>query len=195
MILDTFFGRYDGAQLEAKSVRKSYSREYKVQAAEMVLDGGQSVPKSVQLWLGLRPFVVGLSKCAKSEPARFRLEPKRSRLSSNELKNSKRWFGKRIGISKSKKASAPASGLQRSFSLINELSEQYPVIDCCRVLGVKRSSFYAWRKRQGLENPDRDALRLRVIKHFNESRNASGSRTLVQELRREGHEVGRYKAR
>lgn len=54
MILDTFIGLYDGAQLEAKSVRKSYSREYKVQAAEMVLDGGQSVPE-VCAALGLGP--------------------------------------------------------------------------------------------------------------------------------------------
>ncbi|WOB61653.1 IS3 family transposase [Pseudomonas sp. NBB] len=75
------------------------------------------------------------------------------------------------------------------------MSEQYPVVDCCRVLGVKRSSFYAWRKRQGRENPARDALRLLVIKHFNASRGASGSRTLMQELRHEGHEVGRYKVR
>ena len=46
MILDTFLGRYDGAQLEAKSVRKSYSKEQKIRAAEMVLDGGQSVPEA-----------------------------------------------------------------------------------------------------------------------------------------------------
>ena len=35
-------------------MRKSYSREYKVQAAEMVLDGGQSVPE-VCAALGLGP--------------------------------------------------------------------------------------------------------------------------------------------
>lgn len=63
------------------------------------------------------------------------------------------------------------------------------------MLGVKRSSFYAWRKRQGRENPARDALRLLAVKHFNASRSASGSRTLVQELRREGHKVGRFKVR
>nr|WP_264082626.1 IS3 family transposase [Pseudomonas peradeniyensis] len=34
-----------------------------------------------------------------------------------------------------------------------------------------------------------------VIKHFNASRSASGSRTLAQELRHEGHEIGRYKVR
>ncbi|SUQ63019.1 Transposase InsN for insertion sequence element IS911 [Pseudomonas wadenswilerensis] len=44
MILDTFVGRYYGAQLEAKSVRKSYSNEFKIKAAEMVLDDGESVP-------------------------------------------------------------------------------------------------------------------------------------------------------
>jgi len=49
MILDTFFGRYDGAQQEAKSVRKSYSKEQKIHAAEMVLDGGQSVPEVCEL--------------------------------------------------------------------------------------------------------------------------------------------------
>ena len=103
MILDTFIGRYDGAQLEAKSVRKSYSREYKVQAAEMVLDGGQSVPEvCAALGLGptaLRRWVEQVRE--ERERARFRPEPKRSRRSSNELKNSRRWFGKKIGISKS----------------------------------------------------------------------------------------------
>jgi len=49
MILDTFLGRYHGAQLEAKSVRKSYSKEHKIKAAEMVLDGGQSVPEVCQI--------------------------------------------------------------------------------------------------------------------------------------------------
>ena len=44
MILDTFIGRYHGAQLEAKIVRKSYSNEFKIKTAEMVLDGGMSVP-------------------------------------------------------------------------------------------------------------------------------------------------------
>ncbi|WP_337994623.1 IS3 family transposase, partial [Pseudomonas fontis] len=79
--------------------------------------------------------------------------------------------------------------------MINELSEQYGVVDCCRVLGVRRSSFYTWRKRQGRKNPVRDALRSRVVNHFKASRSSAGSRTLVQELRQEGHEVGRYKVR
>jgi len=75
------------------------------------------------------------------------------------------------------------------------LSEQYGVVDCCRVLGVKRSSFYAWRKRQGRENLERDALRSQVIKLFKASRGSAGSRTLMQEMRREGHKIGRYKVR
>lgn len=79
--------------------------------------------------------------------------------------------------------------------MINELSEQYSIVDCCRALGVERSSFYAWRKRQGCENSERDALRSRVVVHFKASRSSAGSRTLMHELRREGHEIGRYKVR
>ncbi|WP_258197093.1 IS3 family transposase [Pseudomonas entomophila] len=79
--------------------------------------------------------------------------------------------------------------------MINELSEQYSIVDCCRALGVERSSFYAWRKRQGRENPEREALRSCVVVHFKASRSSAGSRTLMHELRREGHEIGRYKVR
>lgn len=63
------------------------------------------------------------------------------------------------------------------------------------MLGVKRSSFYAWRKRQARKNPGRDRLRMVVNSLFKASRGSAGSRTLTQELRRAGHEIGRYKVR
>nr|WP_264082871.1 IS3 family transposase [Pseudomonas urmiensis] len=75
------------------------------------------------------------------------------------------------------------------------MSEQYGIVECCRVLGVKRSSFYAWRKRQARKNPERDQLRSAVEGHFKVSRGSAGSRTLTEELRRDGHKVGRYKVR
>lgn len=63
------------------------------------------------------------------------------------------------------------------------------------MLGVKRSSFYAWRQRQARKNPERDQLRSAVEGHFKASRDSAGSRTLTQELRRDGHKIGRYKVR
>jgi transposase len=45
MILDTSIGRYDGAQMRGVlGMRNSYSNEFKLKAAAIVLDEGQSVP-------------------------------------------------------------------------------------------------------------------------------------------------------
>ncbi len=43
MILDTSLGRYDGPNLRYVGMRKSYSNEFKLKAASMVLDEGQAV--------------------------------------------------------------------------------------------------------------------------------------------------------
>ncbi|HHY4194112.1 transposase [Pseudomonas aeruginosa] len=45
MILDTSLGRYDGPNLRYVGMRKSYSNEFKLKAASMVLDEGQAVPE------------------------------------------------------------------------------------------------------------------------------------------------------
>lgn len=79
--------------------------------------------------------------------------------------------------------------------MINELGEQYGVNDCCRVLGISRSSFYAWRQRQGKVNPKREKLKAVLVKHHKESRESAGSRTLAKELQAKGHRVGRHMAR
>ncbi|CAI3795305.1 hypothetical protein GLGCALEP_01169 [Pseudomonas sp. MM221] len=102
MILDTFFGRYDDAQLEAKSVRKSYSKEHKIQAAEMVLDGGQSVPEVCEiLGIGRWLFAGGLTRYGRRERGKSRLVQRLSPRSNDESRSWKAWFVKRIGISKS----------------------------------------------------------------------------------------------
>jgi putative transposase len=79
--------------------------------------------------------------------------------------------------------------------LINELSEHYCVNDCCRVFGISRSSFYAWRERQGKVNPSREKLKAALVKHHRASRASAGSRTLAKELQADGHCVGRFLAR
>ncbi|WP_240047820.1 IS3 family transposase [Pseudomonas sp. JV241A] len=198
MILDTFVGRYYGAQLEAKSVRKSYSNEFKIKAAEMVLDDGESVPDVCEsLGLGrtaLRRWVEQLRQEREGQtPVGAKaITPEQQRI--QELEALVRQKDRDIEIPKKGQCS-PASGLQGSFSLINELSEQFGVFDCCRVLGVRRSSFYAWRKRQGRKDPVREDLRSTMASLFKASRSSAGSRTLVRELRRAGHKAGRYKVR
>lgn len=79
--------------------------------------------------------------------------------------------------------------------MICELDEQYGVNNCCRAFGVNRSSFYAWRQRQGKVKPEREKLKAALVEHHKESRASAGSRTLAKELQAKGHRVGRYMAR
>jgi len=79
--------------------------------------------------------------------------------------------------------------------LICELGEQYGVNDCCRVFGINRSSFYAWRQRQGKVSPKREKLKAMLVKHHRASRESAGARTLAKQLQAGGHDVGRFMAR
>ena len=75
------------------------------------------------------------------------------------------------------------------------MGEQYGVSDCCRVFEVNRSSYYAWRQRQGKTNLEREALKVVLVKYHKASRGSAGARTLSEDLRGAGHQVGRYMAR
>ncbi|WP_224790328.1 hypothetical protein [Pseudomonas fluorescens] len=70
--------------------------------------------------------------------------------------------------------------------MINELDEQYGVNNCCRAFGVNRSSFYAWRQRQGKVKPEREKLNAMLVEHHKESRASAVSRTLSKELQAKG---------
>lgn len=79
--------------------------------------------------------------------------------------------------------------------MICELGEQYGVNDCCRVFEINRSSFYAWRQRQGKVSPKREKLKAMLVKHHRASRESAGARTLAKQLQAGGHDVGRFMAR
>lgn len=60
---------------------------------------------------------------------------------------------------------------------------------------VNRSSYYAWRQRQEKTNPEREALKVALIKYHKASRGSAGARTLSKDLKGDGHQVGRHMAR
>jgi putative transposase len=65
----------------------------------------------------------------------------------------------------------------------------YRIAWMCRLLGVPRSSFYAWRNR--VETPSgarRRELAVRVRRVFEDSRQTSGCRRVAAQLNRAGHE-------
>jgi len=49
------------------------------------------------------------------------------------------------------------------------------------VFEVNRSSYYAWRQRQGKTNPEREALKVVLIKYHKASRGSAGARTLSED--------------
>ena len=78
--------------------------------------------------------------------------------------------------------------------MIHSLKKAYPIVLMCTLMGVARSSYYAFARprSQRLRSPELlDAAR----KIHDESRCSYGSRRMAQALQRLGHAVGRYRAR
>jgi putative transposase len=85
-------------------------------------------------------------------------------------------------------------GRQQALKLVAALSQEYSVKELCAVLGVCRSLVYYHRKRQKQPDTTRIALQRRVAELHRLGRGSAGARTLSLLLRREGENVGRYKA-
>ena len=70
--------------------------------------------------------------------------------------------------------------------------ERYPIALMCRVLGVSRSGFHAWRRRGPSGRSERDVdLTQRIRRIHEESRSTYGSPRVHRQLREDGTRVGR----
>ena len=82
------------------------------------------------------------------------------------------------------------------YGFIREQANDYPVNLLCRLLSVQRSAYYDWRGRPGKVIPPEElALRRRMKALFAAARDSLGSRTMAENLRLEGFEIGRDKTR
>jgi transposase InsO family protein len=79
---------------------------------------------------------------------------------------------------------------------MSESAKAYPVQELCRVLGVSRSAYYAWRSGQSYQLKDSKAeISQRVKSIFEEHLGRYGSRRIQAELKDQGLSVGRYQIR
>lgn len=80
------------------------------------------------------------------------------------------------------------------FRFVEEHQADYCVTDLCRVAGVSRSGYYAWRSRPLSARATADAKLLEVIReiHHN-SRGTYGAPRVRGQLRRKGHRVSRHR--
>src|ERR1700754_3545537 len=104
--------------------------------------------------------------------------------------------GARTGARHSKKIHGLlCQGTGPRFEVIRQAEKAYPTATLCRVVGVARSSYYAWKARQGKARPVRMGLMREVQAIHAQMRQSYGSRRISQEMKRRGHAVGRERAR
>lgn len=78
---------------------------------------------------------------------------------------------------------------------IRDHGKVWPVRVMCEVLNVSPSGYYDWRKRLPGTPEDDKVLVLAIRELFSESNSTFGSRRMVRELRKRGHDVGRDRVR
>lgn len=82
------------------------------------------------------------------------------------------------------------------YRFIQEHATSFPVTLLCQMLSVKRSVYYDWRDRPAkVFSADELALRRRMKALFSASRGSLGSRTMSENLRAEGFDIGRDRTR
>jgi putative transposase len=77
--------------------------------------------------------------------------------------------------------------MTQKYQFVADHASQYPVIVICRVLGLARSGYYAWRSHSISQRTQQDEVLAQQIKHiFVASRQTYGSPRIHAELRAQG---------
>ncbi|WP_444930134.1 IS3 family transposase [Microbulbifer sp. SSSA002] len=180
--------------MTTKGTRRQFKPEFKKDAVALVSEQGYSISKAAEA-VGttannLRRWVkelkqeesgVRLDAGERAELDRLRRENKRLRMEKEIPKKGQRLLCERNEV---------------KYSFIKEQKSSFPVRMLCRVMQVKKSSYYDWCHRSD-SSIDSQTWQLchRLKALFAESRQSLGSRRLMKLLRREGFKIGRYRAR
>ncbi|MDO6443457.1 IS3 family transposase [Marinobacter sp. 2_MG-2023] len=177
--------------------RRSFSPEFKQEAASLVLDQGHTIPQaSVSLGIGasaIRRWVNQLTEERDGVTLKGKaLTPEQRRI--QELEARCKRLEQEKDIPKKGYRSLDV-GRHESYALIDQLSEQMSVEMVCNAFDISRSGYYEYRQRRKHVDVERLALRAQVIRLFTKSRSSAGSRTIKGLLSEEGVVVGRFKVR
>ncbi|WP_394535861.1 IS3 family transposase [Pseudomonas aeruginosa] len=177
--------------------RRTFSAEFKREAAALVLDQGYShidacrslgvVDSALRRWVKqLEAERQGVTPKSKAlTPEQQKIQELEARI--NRLEREKAIFKKGYR--------SLDVGRTRSYALIDQLSEQESVEVVCSAFDVARSCYYVHRLRRRRVNARRVALRSQVNQLFSQSRGSAGSRSILGMLREEGVTIGRFRVR
>ncbi|WP_432695585.1 IS3 family transposase [Marinobacterium sp. YM272] len=180
-----------------KKQRRSFTPEFKLEAASLVLDQGYSIVEACRsLGIGdtaLRRWVDQLRAERDGEtPASKAMTPEQKRI--QELEARVKRLEQEKDIFKKGFRSLNVRRVQ-TYALIDRLRELKPVDLVCQAFGIKRSSYYDYRKAKRRIKPQRLELKAHVNRAFKLSRGALGSRGICDFLASEGIVAGRYLVR
>ncbi|EMQ6640353.1 IS3 family transposase [Pseudomonas aeruginosa] len=177
--------------------RRTFSAEFKREAAALVLDQGYShidacrslgvVDSALRRWVKqLEAERQGVTPKSKAlTPEQQKIQELEARI--NRLEREKAIFKKGYR--------SLDVGRTRSYALIDQLSEQESVEVVCSAFDVARSCYYVQRLRRRRVDARRVALRSQVNQLFSQSRGSAGSRSILGMLREEGVTIGRFRVR
>ncbi|HHE5619551.1 TPA: IS3-like element IS222 family transposase, partial [Pseudomonas aeruginosa] len=177
--------------------RRTFSAEFKREAAALVLDQGYShidacrslgvVDSALRRWVKqLEAERQGVTPKSKAlMPEQQKIQELEARI--NRLEREKAIFKKGYR--------SLDVGRTRSYALIDQLSEQESVEVVCSAFDVARSCYYVHRLRRRRVDARRVALRSQVNQLFSQSRGSAGSRSILGMLREEGVTIGRFRVR
>ena len=176
--------------------RRTFSAEFKREAAALVLDQGYS---HIDACRSLGVVDSALRRWVKQlEAERQGVTPKSKALTPEQQKIQE--LEARINRLEREKAILKGYrsldvGRTRSYALIDQLSEQESVEVVCSAFDVARSCYYVHRLRRRRVDARRVALRSQVNQLFSQSRGSAGSRSILGMLREEGVTIGRFRVR
>ncbi|MBI7542751.1 IS3 family transposase [Pseudomonas aeruginosa] len=177
--------------------RRTFSAEFKREAAALVLDQGYShidacrslgvVDSALRRWVKqLEAERQGVTPKSKAlTPEQQKIQELEARI--NRLEREKAIFKKGYR--------SLDVGRTRSYALIDQLSEQESVEVVCSAFDVARSCYYVHRLRRRRVDARRVALRSQVNQLFSQSRGSAGSRSILGMLREDGVTIGRFRVR
>jgi transposase-like protein len=200
-----------------------YSKEFKAEAVNQVIDRGYSVKDvaerigvsqhSLYLWVKRARAAAsdsdqsGSPRELAAEVARLKSELRRTQEERDILRKPGRslWLlpGQATGAAayfanspslRDRSSNLRFCGTTRWYAFVKDHRTEFRVATMCRVLGIHRSGFYAWLKQPMSTREREDEHLLEHIRHFwNESDGTYGSPRVFLDLRAVGERCGRYR--
>ncbi|MGR5066712.1 IS3 family transposase [Photobacterium sp. DNB22_13_2] len=179
-----------------KRTRRTLSAEFKLEAAQLVVDQGYTVNEAAEV-MGVSTSALG-KWVRQLKEERDGKSPKASPLTPEqieirELKKQLARLEEHNEILKKGHSSLDV-GLTEQFSLIEKLRKSYSVKLLCEVFSVHRSSYKYWRQRPAKLKPSLVKLRCLVKELHVASNGSAGARSIADMVTAKGTPLSRYRA-